>query len=65
VEYATWRMIQDLSAAIRNGRLSDMGYIPCAQCRELIRPDGILCPYCSSLDLIQFDEQVGFVDHAA
>ena len=46
MEYATWSMIQELSVAIRTGRLKDMGYIPCARCRELIRPGTIVCPYC-------------------
>ena len=46
MEYPTWKMIQELNAALRTARLIDLGYIPCPQCRELIRPDAVVCPYC-------------------
>ena len=46
MQYATWEMIQQLNAALRIGRLTDLGYIPCPLCQELIPPGAITCPYC-------------------
>ena len=46
MEYATWKMIQELNAALRTARLTDLGCMPCPRCRELIRPDAVVCPFC-------------------
>ena len=51
MQYATWKMIQELNAALRTGRLTDLGYDPCPRCRELISPDAIVCPYCGGAPL--------------
>lgn len=48
MQYATWKMIQELNAALRIARLTDLGYVPCPACQELVWPEYLVCPSCGA-----------------